>query len=1391
MDYSVEDSYWRKFGRRQGLDDWDFYQEKYDFYEACHRYYSRGVAVDWKSGPLKDLSSYTHSNSYFRINQSLDEHEWQFIMGILARMDVSQIEHMELELPYTPLYPKEALGMDHLRHALTSGQFLKLKSLRIKATKPDFPAFLSLGQEGSAELANALRYSEFPNLLTLSLPACDVSVILGALKVRHIAQMRSFSIMNGNILQKSESLSQNLEAVLKSGCFESLQHLDLSYGVLDDVDCWHGFISGLEYGMVPNLTSLRLSENSGVDLADLVPFLLIHPLENLIMDGCGINSLDVEHLTEAILHWVWSPLTLKRLDLHNNELDHRAVPAFVSLLDSGNLAQLRELDLSENSGMDSRALVTLTETIQRSHHPNLKLLIWARSRVDDPAAAEAFVRLYDEYEVVTDEWYQVLCRFPEVPEPFRLLQLSAPQYSVKRFQLKDMKEHKVDWGRDLPQYLPGSESDTRFRMDDFEDVVSKRFSAVKSLRFRIMAKKSDDPAAFGQAQEGSPRLAAALVDGQFTSLLTSSLPVGDVSICVPMISLSAYDFSAILRAWNENHTSHLRAFSIMTTEDLDHLSRISVYHTLDAALKGGRFKSLEHLELSHGVLNGVDACNVFTQAIKSGNLPSITSLRLSKNAFSDKGPLFRVDLHQSLMIMDGYWTNSEQVWGLADAILNSLMRTGFSLEELEFCNGVLDGDTAWKIFTRAIKSGKFPNIRSLRLSQNALHRIKLEDLVPLVLLNSFETLLMNGCWITSEQVWGLADALLNSAGKRLALKKLDLHNNQLENKAVHALVSLAYSDLLPQLQTLNLGMNVGIGLTALKSLTEIMQSGHLYNLEPLVWLGNLVDDVAAGAIVRAYHENENLTTIFDIDWNRVRDPALKTMMKGYRAQNIRLRVLKKEHKEVLEDLVPLTCAKIFLCGFHGVGKTTLRNSLTHCTPQTPSLKEAPTRGIELSQLEEKNLTLTLWDIAGQEEYRVLHGTFFADLGLASGKATIFVLVLRARFSKAMADVEKDLLYWFRFIASSCQKYVHRHVVIVLNCFGGQQCTQAHMTLWIALIEKFEELFRDLLHICLVPYSLDVRFPSSVQPLKDWLLGHAGVLLKNVRVPRVCFELQQELKRWPRGDRNGHLPIMSWETFEKHIQLKKKESQISGTNLKGATLYLHEIGAIIYFDQKESRDSGSKSRSVVVLHPEWFCRQLVGELLLPEGMLEEGCSLIVNVDGLIPTYRFQCYFQHLLVEGTHSDDIISMLERVGLCYRKGSDEIMVPALIQKDDYNLMPDWEREGFHLVIGRSLATEDHERTAIPITLFRRLQVELAEDLNFGGRGDSEYRAGKSFSSLKVGELSVLIQFDPDPSNPNDDRIDILVKLWIRQVIARHKFNVFVRLCRNCKFCVVHVALD
>ncbi|CAM6086935.1 unnamed protein product [Calypogeia fissa] len=1343
MEFWVDDLKWGTSRRRLGRDDSDFYWEKYG------EYFSPDVPVDWNSRPLKALSAYKHRNSYFTIKKILDAYKWKYMMQILARIDVSQIKRMELDFPLGPD------GIDHLIPVLASGRLSGLKALIIAST--EYPV-------NSGRLKKALKASRLPNLVTLSLPLCDVNVIAGALKAKKFSQIRSFSIGGtpGIAIVSPLGENQKLGAVVSS--FTHLQHLNLSDGLISSVYCWKRFIQEINSGKVPHLTSLCLSRNRGVLIADLVPFLLSNQVENLIMSGLEINSVDIERFADAIMNVAVSSLALKRLHLRENQLDDTAVASLVLLASSDKLAHLQELDLRINPGLDSRALIQLMETIQRGHLPSLCLLMWRSEALGEGA----FARLCNEIDGLADECYHVLHRFSEVIDDIGLSSYSGPkshvyQYSVKKIELSDIKERIVDWQRELNDikerevdWAP-SASVRSFTSgtEDFGTILERNeLSAVDYLELRITSENSDNPAVLGQGQEASAQFAKALTMGQFTSLLTPSIPARYGSVVA--LSLRASYASAILRALNENHISHLSAFSIFTVESLDSCSQTILYRDLEAALTGGCFKGLQHLELSNGVLDGVDVWGVLTRAITSGNLKNITSVCLGKNVVADVGPLLMFNVRRRCMIMNGRWINSEQVWGLADAIINAT-ETGFSLEELELCNGVLDGMEGWKVFTSAMKSGKLANMRSLRLSQNALNRINLEDLIPLILSKSFVNLTMDGCWINSKQVWGLADALMNGPKTGLALKRLDLRDNLLGNSGVDALVSLAHSSMLPQLEILNLGMNRGLDVVAFKSLMSI-QNGRLCSLETLSCAGVPVNDVAVGAIVEAYHENEDLTMSFDFDWNHVTDPALETKVNGYRARNIRLCTLKEKHREVLDDVVPLTCAKIFLCGFPEVGKTTLRRALTHSTVRSHSFKEAPTRGIELSQLEERNMTLTLWDLAGQEEYHVLHGTFFVDLGLAGGKATVFVLVLRANISKSVADLKKDLLYWFKFMASSSQRHVKRHVVIVLNCFDGQPCTKAHMALWMASIETAVELFRDLLHIHLVPFALDVRSPELVQPLKDWLFDQAHILLQNVRVPRVCFELQEELARWSQGDKNGHLPIMTWESFEKQVNLMYKENKLTGKNLEAATLYLHEIGGIIYFVQKQVAALGSKDRAIVVLYPEWFCRQVVGELLLPEDLLEEGCSLIRHESGLIPIYWFECYFKHLLVEGTQSDDIVSMLERVGLCYRKDANEIMVPALIQEDDVCLTH-WEDEGCHFVIGRSLSTEDYERTAIPITLFRRLQVELAQDANFGGRGDSEYRAGKYSSSFKVGELSFLIQVEANSSNPNEDRIDILAK--------------------------------
>ncbi|CAM6086944.1 unnamed protein product [Calypogeia fissa] len=432
MDSWVEDVRWRNSRWQQGKDDWEFYWEKYG------EYFSPGVPVDWNSGPLKDLSAHKHSNSLFTIKTSLNEEEWQYMMEILARIDVSQIEHMEVEL-----MGDLSSGIHHLSNVVGSGSFLGLKTLKIR-----IPSGEELGWMESRDLQKALEAGRFVNLVTLSLPACRVHCIVEGLMKGLIFKLRSFSIV-GTMVDSESCLW--LGSVLAGEAFNYVQHLQLSGG---DEYCWGDVISDLESGKVPNLTSLSLSGNQGVRLTDLVPFLLSNPLENLIVDGGGVGSVEFQDIIDTIMSITWSPLALKRLDLHNNMLDDMAVSSLVHLANSDQLAQLQELDLRMNSGISSSSLATLTETIQQGHLPCLKLLVLDGTGDKDPDAAQAFVRLCNTTDGLADEWYHVLHRLTRV-NPKGVLKQDVSQYNVERIQLTDMKDHKtVHWNRDMPHYVP-------------------------------------------------------------------------------------------------------------------------------------------------------------------------------------------------------------------------------------------------------------------------------------------------------------------------------------------------------------------------------------------------------------------------------------------------------------------------------------------------------------------------------------------------------------------------------------------------------------------------------------------------------------------------------------------------------------------------------------------------------------------------------------------------------------------------------------------------------------------------------------------------------------------------------------------------------------------------
>ncbi|OAE24333.1 hypothetical protein AXG93_2829s1010 [Marchantia polymorpha subsp. ruderalis] len=409
----------------------------------------------------------------------------------------------------------------------------------------------------------------------------------------------------------------------------------------------------------------------------------------------------------------------------------------------------------------------------------------------------------------------------------------------------------------------------------------------------------------------------------------------------------------------------------------------------------------------------------------------------------------------------------------------------------------------------------------------------------------------------------------------------------------------------------------------------------------------------------------------------------------------------------------------------------------------PRFHEEPrTRGIELSAVSgeagtsAEELTLILWELAGQQEFHVMHGAFLPDLGLASGRATTFVLVFRADSVKPpeAAKSERELRYWLRFIAAGSVKGIKRHLVLALNCInsrihGGVEAEDFNRqkTFWGSLLKDVGKAFSDSLDIHSEPIVVDARSRRSVQKLKQHLLSKVENALKDVKIPKVCLEIHEFLLDWK--SKHSNFPVLNWTLFSQMM---------------------------------EERD------------PEWFGRKVIGEILLPEQMpaaKHSSLSQIVGDDGSLKRSMLAGHFQALNKDSANTDELIDMLAKLGLCYDVGKERVFIPALIREDN---LSKWERKGVHWVMGRSLQPREEDKGFIPSSVFRKLQVLLAQDKKFGLQGsDSDYCAGKTFSFFMVGSQMVLVQFDVDESDPGDDRIDVLVKRMVKQVDVVNGFEV------------------
>ncbi|CAM6126719.1 unnamed protein product [Calypogeia fissa] len=582
--------------------------------------------------------------------------------------------------------------------------------------------------------------------------------------------------------------------------------------------------------------------------------------------------------------------------------------------------------------------------------------------------------------------------------------------------------------------------------------------------------------------------------------------------------------------------------------------------------------------------------------------------------------------------------------------------------------------------------------------------------------------------------------------------------------------------VLPNLTELHLASNpfTAVGLQAL---AEALKSGRLDSLRSLyVFDSSKPSEEAAKALLSAIEENTGLVIDMMFEWHLF--PDLDRRQKQLTKSNIRY----KDILAVLQygPMVAAAFGKIYLCGSPNVGKTTLTHTLRRTrweslwTWETRPHTEKSTRGINVSQFSSKGtrktkdqnpITLLVWDMAGQQDYHLVHNAFFPDLSFSEGKATTFVIVCN---SKNLDEAKEQLQYWLQYIASSCHKTTTRlrHVFVVLNNMGGGKQIQGYGQSWKMLLEDLRQKSERFLNVHTNVFIMDVRRRRKVNGLKTCLLEHSTILLSDEKVPKMCQLIQGNLHIWSKG--KEEFPVLDWKTYVQ--QLRKSIARWPEQIIAAATKYLHEAGVVIHIDKNFPSQWGIPYRRLVVLDVNWFCKEIVGNIFLSEDMVDQiehpflFRKRVDEVTGSISISAFKEFFKSRWSD-KEVEKLITILLWLGLCYKGNEENLFIPSLIDKngkpgDPWQSQSAYEDGADQWVMGFSIEHKQSEMTLAPMSLWHRFQVQLAQTSRFTQEVmDNDFVAGKYFMTITIDYMYVLIQVDASEQMPTFREISFFVK--------------------------------
>ena len=161
-----------------------------------------------------------------------------------------------------------------------------------------------------------------------------------------------------------------------------------------------------------------------------------------------------------------------------------------------------------------------------------------------------------------------------------------------------------------------------------------------------------------------------------------------------------------------------------------------------------------------------------------------------------------------------------------------------------------------------------------------------------------------------------------------------------------------------------------------------------------------------------------------------------------------------------------------------------------------------TQGIEVQAIIKEGICVSLWDMAGQQEFHAFHDCMFCDIATSCYQLpSMFLFVWSPMDSesshkgpnKKEADFEASFRYWLKFLASkSRQSNIALKVIVVFTRSDQMKFVSSSLSV---SIESLRSEFIWLIDIVDPPLELDARKKDSVTAVGECIFRIAKEVLE--------------------------------------------------------------------------------------------------------------------------------------------------------------------------------------------------------------------------------------------------------------------------------------------------------